>query len=66
MMRNINDSVSGLLAAFAVTFPHFRNAGLWTAVKNGGNPEAEKVFLVLNAFSTNFPQNTVDAERLVS
>jgi len=65
MIRNINIAVSGLYAALGNTFPHFRNVGLWKAVKRGGKGEGENVFLMFNLFSTNFPQRAVDAEPLV-
>jgi hypothetical protein len=66
MIRNINIAVSGLYSTLGNNFPHFRNVALWKAVKRGGKKEAENVFLMLNVFSTNFPQTAVDAEPLVS
>lgn len=53
-------SVNLLFAALEKSFPLFLTAPCESAVEQGGKHEAERVFLTLKAFSTNFPQSAVD------
>lgn len=55
--------LSLLFAAFEKSFPHFHRAGGSEGVDAVENEGREKAFLTLKAFSTNFPQVSVDAER---
>ncbi len=55
--------LSLLFAALEKDFPHFHRPAGTEYVDDGGKDGREKVFLVLKAFSTSFPQPVVDAER---
>jgi len=54
--------ISLLVAAFEKSFPLFRRSALGMAVHNGGKETIEKVLQTLKAFSTSFPQRSVDVE----
>jgi len=53
-------SVSLLFAALENSFPLFQAQCCENPVDDSGKEAREKVFLTLKAFSTNFPQNSVD------
>lgn len=53
-------SVNLLFAALDRSFPLFRSVNETETVDSGGKEGAENVFLTLKAFSTNFPQASVD------
>ena len=59
-------SVNLLFAAIEKEFPHFRSVNSVDPVHEGGNSKREELFLTLRAFSTNFPQRSVDGEPLIS
>ena len=53
-------SVNLLFAALDRSFPLFRSVNETSIVDSGGKEIPENVFLTLKAFSTNFPQASVD------
>jgi hypothetical protein len=61
MFRDVA-SISLLVAAFENSFPLFLSQAPLPVVNPGGKLEEEKVFQILKAFSTSFPQMAVDAE----
>jgi hypothetical protein len=51
-----------LITAVKNVYPHFLNPDADDVVEYGGNQVGNKDFRRLKEFSTDFPQNSVDAE----